>query len=122
MMSQRTRLIISTPSKLTCWWYFDKKFSTGILHACFQYTDLNNGAYKLTDIKLLHLTPQNDATLVIAVHFADTNACNEDKFQMHKSHQKNRIAAPIGVHGVRNLTSASQGFSLVIPGYYCLRL
>jgi hypothetical protein len=57
----------------------------------------------LTDIKLLHLTPQNDATLVIAVHFADTNACNEDKFQMHKSHQKKAKSTIKGAGRVNNI-------------------
>ncbi len=60
--------------------HFNKKFSTGILHTHFQYTNLSNGAYESSDINLLHLAPQNNATLVISARFTDTKACNKDKF------------------------------------------
>ncbi len=82
---------------------FNKKFSTGILHACFQYTNLDNGTYKSTDINLFHLSPQNNAALVIAACFADTNTHNKDKFQLHESHQQKAKTSIKGIGRVNDI-------------------
>ncbi len=65
--------------------HFDKKISTRILFACFQYTKLDGASYESTDINVFHFAPQNNNTLINAAHLCNANARDETKFKIHES-------------------------------------
>ncbi len=84
--------------------HFDKKFSTGILNARFQYTDLDGAAtYESTEINIFHFAPQSDASLVNAARIRDANARNEVEFKIHESQRTKTNSTIDGIGRVNNI-------------------
>ena len=84
--------------------HFDKKFSTGILNARFQYTDLDGAAaYESTEINVFHFGPQSDSSLVNAARIRDANARNEIEFKVHESQRIKTNATIEGIGRVNNI-------------------
>ena len=84
--------------------HFDKKFSTGILNAQFQYTDLDGAAtYESTEINIFHFAPQSNASLVNAARICDANARNEVEFKIHESQRTKTNSTIDGIGRVNNI-------------------
>jgi len=84
--------------------HFDKKFSTGILNARLQYTDLDGAAtYESTEINIFHFVPQSNASLVNAARIRDANARNEVEFKIHESQRTKTNSTIDGIGRVNNI-------------------
>jgi hypothetical protein len=83
--------------------HFDKKISTGILFACFQYTKLDGASYESTDINTFYFAPQNDNTLINAARLRNANAPNETKFKIQESQHSKANSTIEGIGGVNDI-------------------
>jgi hypothetical protein len=83
--------------------HFDKKFSTGILFARFQYTELDGALYESTDINDFHFAPQNDSALISATCLCDVNDRNESEFKIHKSQRSKANSTIEGIGRVNDI-------------------
>jgi hypothetical protein len=83
--------------------HFDKKKSTGILFARFQYTKLDGALYNLTDINVFHFALQNDNALINATHLHDANAWSKSEFKIHKSQRSKASSTIDGIGHVNDI-------------------
>ncbi len=83
--------------------YFDKKFSTDILFARFQDTELDGASYESTDINVFHFAPQNNNAPISAACLCDANAWNESKFKIHESQHSKAKSTIKGIGHVNDI-------------------